>query len=274
MATPIRPSQERLHRHERAGRPSGGVATGGDCCQYGQASSVGAFSSLYRALDGRKAYNPTAGIERPAEPKPSANAVSLEAVVKVLTALEARAARHNRGWKTLARCRVIALTGMRHSQVGRLKREDIWLDHDPPLVIVSQPGKDGNPHWKPLIAEAVEAFHLFMDRDAFGEFSASSVYKSWKLACEEAGVPFFNPYRLRHTYATTLRAGGMDLADVQELVGHTSAKTTARYAMVSAPKLMTAQAALDTAWERAKANVGNAWQSRVADDVTGDKKMG
>lgn len=56
----------------------------------------------------------------------------------------------------------------------------------------------------------------------------------------------------------------MDLADVQELVGHTSAKTTARYAMVSAPKLMTAQAALDTAWERAKANVGNAWQSRVA----------
>ena len=193
MATPIRPSQERLHRHERAGRPSGGVATGGDCCQYGQASSVGAFSSLYRALDGRKAYNPTAGIERPAEPKPSANAVSLEAVVKVLTALEARAARHNRGWKTLARCRVIALTGMRHSQVGRLKREDIWLDHDPPLVIVSQPGKDGNPHWKPLIAEAVEAFHLFMDRDAFGEFSASSVYKSWKLACEEAGCRSSTP---------------------------------------------------------------------------------
>jgi integrase len=160
---------------------------------------------------------------------------------------------------------------MRHSQVGRLTREDIWLDHDPPLVIVNQPGKDGNPHWKPLTAEAVEAFRMFIEKDALGEFSASSVYKSWKLACDEAGVPFFNPYRLRHTYATTLRAGGMDLADVQELVGHTSSKTTARYAMVSAPKLMTARTTLDTAWDRARTNVENAWQTRVADNAT-DRK--
>ena len=114
-------------------------------------------------------------------------------------------------------------------------------------------------------------FRLFIDNDTFGEFSASSVYKSWKLACEEAGVRFFNPYRLRHTYATTLRAGGMDLADVQELVGHTSARTTARYAMVSAPKLMTAQSTLDAAWERARANVENAHQMRVADTTPAKK---
>jgi len=49
---------------------------------------------------------------------------------------------------------------------------------------------------------------------------------SWKLACEDADVPFFNPYRLRHTWATTLRSEGLDLADAQELIGHTRAKTT------------------------------------------------
>ena len=229
------------------------------------------MSSLYRELDGKRAYNPAAGVERPTEPRPSPNAAPLEDVVKVLAALEARAKKQNRGWKTLARCRVIALTGMRHSQVGRLKREDIWLDYDPPLAIVNRPGKNGKPHWKPLTAEAVEAFRLFIDKDAFGEFSASSIYKSWKLACEEAGVSFFNPYRLRHTYATTLRAGGMDLADVQELVGHTSSKTTARYAMVSAPKLMAARTTLDSAWEKARVNVDNARQTRVADIATARK---
>ena len=88
---------------------------------------------------------------------------------------------------------------------------------------------------------------MFVEKEAFGAFSQSSVYKSWKLACQNAGVPFFNPYRLRHTWATTLRAGGMDLADVQELVGHTSAKTTERYAMVAKDKLMGALGALDHA---------------------------
>ena len=37
-------------------------------------------------------------------------------------------------------------------------------------------------------------------------------------------MPFFNPYKLRHSYATALRAQGMDLADVQELMGHKSRK--------------------------------------------------
>jgi hypothetical protein len=80
------------------------------------------------------------------------------------------------------------------------------------------------------------AFRLFIEKNAFGNFSQSSIYKSWKLACEDAGMPFFNPYKLGHTWATVLRAEGMDLADVQELLGHTSAKTMARYAMVARPR--------------------------------------
>jgi site-specific recombinase XerD len=69
-------------------------------------------------------------------------------------------------------------------------------------------------------------------------FSQSSINKSWKVACEDAWVSFFDPYGLRHTRATTLRAGGLDLADVQEFIGLTSAKTTERYAMVTPQKLM------------------------------------
>jgi site-specific recombinase XerD len=85
-----------------------------------------------------------------------------------------------------------------------------------------------------------------------GKFSQSAVYKSWKLACEQAGVRFFNPYKLRHSYATARRAQGMDLADVQELMGHKSAKTTQRYAMVAPKKLAAAAELLHEAWHPSK----------------------
>jgi integrase len=197
---------------------------------------LSALSMLYKELDGRRAYNPVATVERPTEPKPGPNALPLEQVVRVFDALADRVEQNNHGWKTLARIKLIAETGMRHSQVTRLQPNDIWLDHDPLVVFVNQPGKNGKAHWKPLTQQGVAAFRLSIAKNAFGEFSQSSVYKSWKLACEDAEVPFFNPYRLRHTWATTLRAEGVDLADVQELVGHTSSRTTERYAMVAPHK--------------------------------------
>ena len=154
---------------------------------------LSALSQLYKVLDGKRARNPVATVERPVEPKPGANALPLEVLLKVFAALAARIEQNNRGWKTLARAKVIAFTGMRHSQVMRLTPNDLWLDSTPPLVSVNQAGKGGKAHWKPLTEDGVEAFRLFVEKNAFGKFSQSSLYKSWKLACEDAGVTFFNP---------------------------------------------------------------------------------
>lgn len=228
---------------------------------------LSALSKMYKELDGKRAYNPVSSVERPPEPKPGANALPVEQVIKVFDALAARVEKSNRGWKTLVRLQTIAETGMRHSQVMRLQPHDIWLDHQPPIVAVNSPGKGGKPHWKPLTERGVAAFQLFIEKNAFGLFSQSSVYKSWKLACEDAGVPFFNPYRLRHTWATTLRAGGLDLADVQELAGHTSAKTTERYAMVATQKIMGAVGVLDRAYTKARGNVDKQRTQAAARDT-------
>ena len=155
---------------------------------------------------------------------------------------------NNRGWKTLARAAVLVHTGIRHSQLKRLDPDlHVHLDRSEPSVDVPS-GKGGKAHQRALGENGVAAFRLFLRVTAHGEFSNSSLYKSWILACKRAGVKPFNPYKLRHSYASRVRRAGTDLADVQDLLGHRSAKTTQRYAAVSAPKLVAAVQRAEQVW--------------------------
>lgn len=191
---------------------------------------LSALSSLYRRLDGKGAPNPVRDVSRPIEPKPFNDPPLLAEITKVLQALQLSVRRHNRGHKTLARAYCLTYTGMRPSQLGRLDvSKDVHLNRDKPFVWIRNPGKGGEPHAVPLSSEAVQAFESFIKAGAAGPFSTSAFHKSWMKACDKAGVRRFYPYQLRHAFATRLH-DHVDLADVQELLGHTSSKTTQRYA--------------------------------------------
>lgn len=57
--------------------------------------------------------------------------------------------------------------------------------------------------------------------------------RSFKTACKNAGLRNVTFHTLRHTAASYLVMGGVDLATVKEILGHSTIQMTMRYAHLS-----------------------------------------
>ena len=105
-----------------------------------------------------------------------------------------------------------------------------------PVPYVNVPrGKGGRLAAIPLVDDALTAVHDFITADAFGPWSTQSANKAIQAAALKAHREPFTVYQIRHSFATWLRHAGADLADIQDLYGHSSATTTRVYA---APTLL------------------------------------
>ena len=79
---------------------------------------------------------------------------------------------------------------------------------------------------------------LFPARHRPMPLSATSLQKTFKAVVRQSGIPKdASIHTLRHSYATHLLERGVSLRVIQELLGHRSPRTTARYTHLTPPTL-------------------------------------
>jgi integrase len=142
-----------------------------------------------------------------------------------------------RGRRDAAITAVLLYTGARVEECTRLAVDDVAIT--PRTGQVRLLGKGNQVRVVPLPTrgrERVSAWLLERGRKPGplwlgqrGPLSISGVTQVVLAVGRQAGIKGLRPHRLRHTYATRLRQGGADPAQVQALLGHASVETAGRY---------------------------------------------
>jgi integrase len=129
---------------------------------------------------------------------------------------------------------LLILTGCRRGEIQKSKREwfqgdrlvlpdsktgakIIPLNSQAQLVLAAIPEVKGNPY---LIVGRRRGRHLVQPM------------KLWKELCKEANVPALNMHDLRRLFASVAISSGRSLEQAMQLMGHTQAQTTKRYAFL------------------------------------------
>jgi integrase/recombinase XerD len=141
---------------------------------------------------------------------------------------------------------LIYACGLRLTEGTQLQVSDI--DAQRMLVRVHQ-GKGGKDRLVPLAPRVLELLRaywqrqrprpwVFPARDGSAPLPATSLQKTFKAVVRQSGIPKdASIHTLRHSYATHLLERGVSLRVIQELLGHRSPRTTARYTHLTPPTL-------------------------------------
>jgi integrase len=135
-------------------------------------------------------------------------------------------------------------TGCRQGELRRLRWSDVDLQANT-LKVTSYKGKTVNRRFVPITDRLRVALLDLRTKPSVAAFRklrtgktadntlvfgvVDSVKKSFDAARIEAGIPHIRFHDLRHTAGTFLAHGGMNIALVAEILGHSDPKTTRRY---------------------------------------------
>ena len=138
--------------------------------------------------------------------------------------------------------------GIRRSELVGLNRTDVYEDR---IRVVGKGNKErfvyfGTPCRKAIDAYLVERNKKVLtdDRALFGSrngnrISVEAVHRLVKKALLQAGLDQtqFSAHKLRHTAATMMLSGGVDVKTVQEVLGHENLNTTQIYTHIENTEL-------------------------------------
>ena len=144
--------------------------------------------------------------------------------------------------------------GLRVSEVVRLRPTDLDVDRG---VVHVRRAKGAKDRYSVLSTRALEAVRVYLQAfptDSWlfpgqrpgRRYSTRSVQRIVSRAAERAGIgKRVTVHTLRHSFATHLLESGTDIRCIQELLGHTSVRTTQIYTHVAQARLDRIRSPLD-----------------------------
>jgi len=176
---------------------------------------VQALQHLYRTLDGSRAVTPADDV-KPLPVPPSQKVLVPAKVFRTVVA-------NLTDPKTKARFAVIASTGVRPAEVKRTEPGDVDMERRAWIV---RTAKGGEPRALWLNDDMKAAWEAFIAADAWGAFDASDQAEALYAADWPKDV---RPYQARHSMALELGEPGVDIGDIQGVLGHRQVATTRKH---------------------------------------------
>lgn len=186
-------------------------------------------------------------IERPRREYKLPNVLSKEEVKLLLGACK------NKKHKVML-CLIYAC-GLRSGELLKLTLNDIDSKRKLLLIRNAKGNKDRIAPLPDTITELLRDYYkeerperwLFEGEAKGSQYTRSSIQKVMKKAVRLAGIKKpVTLHWLRHSYATHLLEGGVNLRYIQEILGHKSSKTTEIYTHVSTKSIQNIQSPFDT----------------------------
>lgn len=144
--------------------------------------------------------------------------------------------------------------GLRVSEAANLRVSDLDSQRMVIRVVQGKRSKDRYTMLSPLLLQMLRHYwwaarptdYLFPGRGRSGHVTSSTVQRACIDAQTRAGLSKeVTPHTLRHSFATHLLEGGTDLRVIQQLLGHSSPRTTALYTHVSNKLIAQTKSPLD-----------------------------
>lgn len=211
------------------------------------------FSYINQAINSIKLYNKLVckepwnlDLPRPSKDRHLPNILSKEEVNRIINSVT------NIKHKSLLY--LIYGSGLRVGEVIKLKTEDISKDR---MMIKVNQGKGRKDRYTLLSEKALSQLRiyyqaykpekwLFEGAKKSEHITERSVQHIFERACKNAGInKKATVHTLRHCFATHLLESGVDIRYIQELLGHSSSKTTEIYTHVSNRALQNIKSPLD-----------------------------
>jgi len=228
------------------------------------ARKVASLRSFFHFMEaeGRVRSDPTATLESPRVGRHLPRALSPEEMERLL----AQPAKQDtpKALRDRAILELMYATGMRVSELVSLNRDNVDLQRGSVRCM----GKGSRERIIPVHAQAVHALEQYLERGRAkiagkdkdekalflnmrgGRLTRQGLWLIVQQYAEAAGLGTdITPHILRHSFATHVLAGGLNLRQVQELLGHRSISTTQVYTRVTSGRR---REAFDRAHPRAK----------------------